>query len=157
MNNLDSVSRALHTDVLLNWESVKCFGNEAFEAARYQTSLLDYQKAAYKVQASLNILNLVQTCIICAGTLATTMLVAASVVRGRVSPSQFVVFITYLSQVYGPLSMLGTLYRVSANQLFDNRMYAHAKGLRLGGPTKPRRHGQAHELTRRRGRYQGRT
>ena len=119
MNNLDSVSRALHTDVLLNWESVKCFGNEGFEAERYQTSLVDYQKAAYQVQASLNILNLVQTCIICAGTLATTMLVASSVVQGKVSPSQFVVFITYLSQVYGPLSMLGTLYRVVQQNLVD--------------------------------------
>ncbi|KDN53233.1 hypothetical protein K437DRAFT_230882 [Tilletiaria anomala UBC 951] len=119
MNNLDSVSRALHTDVLLNWESVKCFGNEEFEAGRYRDSLIEYQKAAYQVQASLNVLNLTQNTIICVGTLITTLMVASSVVRGQTTPSQFVVFITYLQQVYSPLNMLGTLYRVVQQNFID--------------------------------------
>ncbi|PWN52436.1 hypothetical protein IE53DRAFT_378141 [Violaceomyces palustris] len=118
-NNKDSICRAIHADTLLNYETVKCYSNESYEAERYRSALLDYQKAAYQVIASLNLLNLIQNLVLAFGTLFTIMLVAASVVRGETSSSQFVVFVTYLQQVYSPLSMLGTLYRVVQQNLVD--------------------------------------
>lgn len=105
-NNKDSICRSLHTDCLLNYEQIKYSANERYEEERYRAALLDYQKAEYQVLASLNVLNLIQNFIISVGTLSTTLLVAKSVASGQTSASQFVVFITYLQQVYGPLSMV---------------------------------------------------
>ncbi|KAK0545377.1 ATP-binding cassette-type vacuolar membrane transporter Hmt1 [Tilletia horrida] len=118
-NNKDSVSRAIHTDVLMNWETVKFYSNEHFEAERYRLSLLDYQAASAKVLISLSALNFFQNVIISLGTLAMTLLVAHRVVRGQATPAQFVVFLSYLQQAFGPLSMLGTLYRVIQQNLVD--------------------------------------
>lgn len=67
----------------------------------------------------LTTLAVIQNFIIAIGTLLTTLLVAASVVRGDTTPAQFVVFVSYLQQIYGPLSMLGTLYRVVQQNLVD--------------------------------------
>ena len=119
MNNKDSICRAISADVLLNYETVKCYSNESYEAERFRSALQEYQKEEFKVIGSLNMLNLVQNLILAFGTLFTVMLVAGSVVRGQTTPSQFVVFVTYLQQVYGPLSMLGTLYRVVQQNLVD--------------------------------------
>lgn len=119
MNNKDSICRAISADVLMNWETVKCYSNESYEAERFRSALQDYQKAEFKVIGSLNMLNMVQNLILAFGTLFTTLLVAGSVVRGEITSSQFVVFVTYLQQVYQPLSMLGTLYRVVQQNLVD--------------------------------------
>lgn len=119
MNNKDSICRAISADVLMNWETVKCYSNESYEAERFRSALQDYQKAESKVISSLNMLNMVQNLILAFGTLFTTLLVAGSVVRGDITSSQFVVFVTYLQQVYQPLSMLGTLYRVVQQNLVD--------------------------------------
>ena len=119
MNNKDSICRAISTDVLMNWETVKCYSNESYEAERFRSALQDYQKAEFQVIGSLNMLNMVQNLILAFGTLFTIMLVAGSVVRGETTSSQFVVFVTYLQQVYQPLSMLGTLYRVVQQNLVD--------------------------------------
>ncbi|KAK0541122.1 ATP-binding cassette-type vacuolar membrane transporter Hmt1 [Tilletia horrida] len=118
-NNKDSVSRAIHTDVLMNWETVKFYSNEFFEAERYRLSLLDYQAAAAKVLISLSLLNFLQNTCLAVGTLAMTLMVAHRVVRGQARPADFVVFLSYLQQVFGPLSMLGTLYRVIQQNLVD--------------------------------------
>lgn len=119
MNNKDTICRAISADVLMNWETVKCLSAEAYEAGRFRSALEDYQKAEFKVIGSLNMLNMVQNLILGFGTLFTIMLAAESVVRGETTSSQFVVFVTYLQQVYQPLSMLGTLYRVVQQNLVD--------------------------------------
>lgn len=119
MNNKDSICRAISADVLMNWETVKCYSAETYEAERFRSALQDYQQAEFKVIGSLNMLNMVQNLILAFGTLFTIMLVAGSVVRGETTSSQFVVFVTYLQQVYQPLSMLGTLYRVVQQNLVD--------------------------------------
>ncbi|PWZ02220.1 hypothetical protein BCV70DRAFT_204909 [Testicularia cyperi] len=119
MNNKDSICRAISADVLMNWETVKCYSNESWEAERFRSALQEYQKAEFQVISSLNMLNMSQNLILAFGTLFTVMLVAGSVVRGEATSSQFVVFVTYLQQVYGPLSMLGTLYRVVQQNLVD--------------------------------------
>jgi len=118
-NNKDSVSRAIHTDVLMNWETVKFYSNEGFEAERYRLSLLDYQAASAKVLVSLSLLNFLQNTVLAVGTLGMTLLVAHRVVRGQARPAEFVVFLSYLQQAFGPLSMLGTLYRVIQQNLVD--------------------------------------
>ena len=119
MNNQDSICRAITTDTLLNYETVKCYGNEAYETSRYRAALEDYRRAEFRLIASLNLLNFVQTLILAFGTLTSVLLVARTVVQGRTTASQFVVFISYLQQVYQPLSMLGTLYRVVNQNLVD--------------------------------------
>ncbi|PWN21842.1 hypothetical protein BCV69DRAFT_233523, partial [Microstroma glucosiphilum] len=118
-NNKDSISRAIHTDVLLNYESVKVYANEGYETQRYELSLRAYQEAEWKVSASLNVLNLVQNLLLATGTLLMLLLVAYDVVNGYASSSDFVVFISYLGQIYGPLNMLSTLYRVIQTSLVD--------------------------------------
>lgn len=118
-NNKDSVSRAIHTDVLLNWETVKSYNNENWEADRYNLSLRDYQGVEWKVSASLNMLNLVQNLILSTGTLLMLFVVAYDVVKGYASSSDFVTFLTYTQQIYGPLNMLSTLYRVIQTSLVD--------------------------------------
>lgn len=118
-NNKDSISRAIHADALLNYEVVKVHSNEHYELDRYRAALLDYQEADYRVNASLNLLNFVQNAIISSSTLVACMVVARSVVSGHTRPSDFVVFITYLQQVYGPLTYLGTLHRVLMQNLVD--------------------------------------
>lgn len=119
MNNKDSICRAISADVLMNWETVKSYSNESYEAERFRSALTDFQKAEYQVISSLNILNMAQNLILAFGTLFTLLLVAGRVVRGEATSSQFVVFVTYLAQVYSPLSMLGTLYRVVQQNLVD--------------------------------------
>ncbi|SJX62907.1 related to ATM1-Mitochondrial inner membrane ABC transporter involved in the maturation of cytosolic iron-sulfur (Fe/S) cluster-containing proteins [Sporisorium reilianum f. sp. reilianum] len=119
MNNKDSICRAISADVLMNWETVKCYSNEGYEAERFRNALQEYQKAEFQVIGSLNMLNMVQNLILSFGTLFAIMLVAGSVVRGETTSSEFVVFVTYLQQVYQPLSMLGTLYRVVQQNLVD--------------------------------------
>ncbi|EIW63180.1 uncharacterized protein TRAVEDRAFT_62820 [Trametes versicolor FP-101664 SS1] len=119
MNERDMVIRGIHTDCLLNYETVKYFNGEEHEGERYRDSIRQYQNLEYKVMVSLNLLNLVQNFIITLGLLVGSMIVAMRVVRGQSQPHQFVFFITYLAQLYGPLNMLGYLYRTINQSLVD--------------------------------------
>lgn len=119
MNNKDSICRAITTDSLLNYETVKSYSNEAYEAARYRAALEDYRQAEFRLIGSLNLLNLIQNVILATGTLVSVLYVAHRVVIGAATASQFVVFVSYLQQVYQPLSMLGTLYRIVNQNLVD--------------------------------------
>lgn len=119
VNSRDSACKAITTDMLLNYETVKSYGNESYESERFAAALVHYREAAYQVVLSLNMLNLMQNLILAFGTLFSVLAVAYTVVLGRATPSQFVVFVSYLQQVYSPLSMLGTLYRVVNQNLVD--------------------------------------
>ena len=70
MNKYDNARGARVTDALLNYETVKCFGNEELEVANLETAILDYQRVEYKLQASLNGLNVLQSVIIFFGLIA---------------------------------------------------------------------------------------
>lgn len=118
-NSADTVCRAITTDTVLNYETVKCYGNEGYEAGRYRVALDEYRAASYRVVFSLHMLNLVQNLILAFGTLTSILTVAYNVVQGKASSSQFVVFVSYLQQVYQPLNMLGTMYRVINQNLVD--------------------------------------
>ncbi|KAJ4468248.1 mitochondrial half-size ABC transporter [Lentinula aciculospora] len=119
MNERDIITRGIHADCLLNYETVKYFGGEEHEAARYHDALREYQFLEAKVIISLNLLNLVQNFIITSGLLIGSIIVARRVVRDELDPSDFVVFITYLAQLYGPLNQIGTVYRAVNQSLVD--------------------------------------
>ncbi|KAL0956110.1 hypothetical protein HGRIS_002278 [Hohenbuehelia grisea] len=119
MNERDVITRGIHTDCLLNYETIKYFNGEDHEASRYSDALRDYQVLEYKVIISLNLLNLVQNFIITLGLLIGSMIVVLRVTNGQAKPSEFVMFITYLAQLYGPLNSLGYIYRSINQSLVD--------------------------------------
>ncbi|KAJ7594717.1 mitochondrial half-size ABC transporter [Mycena floridula] len=131
MNERDIVTRGIHTDCLLNYESVKYFGGEQHEADRYRAALSEYQALEYRVIISLNLLNLVQNFIITFGLLVGSILVARRVIRDGSGPSDFVIFITYLAQLYNPLNQLGYVYRSINQSLVDTEKLLKL----LGEPT----------------------
>ncbi|KAI1791257.1 hypothetical protein LXA43DRAFT_1011840 [Ganoderma leucocontextum] len=103
MNDRDVAIRGIHTDCLLNYETVKYFNGEEHEGERYREAIRQYQSLEYKTL----------------GLLVGSMIVAMRVVRGQSQPHEFVFFITYLAQLYGPLNMLGYLYRTINQSLVD--------------------------------------
>ncbi|KAI0036897.1 hypothetical protein K488DRAFT_40032 [Vararia minispora EC-137] len=119
MNDRDATTRGIHTDCLLNYETVKYFGGEEHEAQRYDKAIKAYQTVELRVILSMNLLNLVQNFIITVGLLVGSMLVALRVVRGDLDASDFVFFITYFGQLYGPLNNLGYIYRSINQALVD--------------------------------------
>ncbi len=119
MNEVDSEAQTKAVDSLLNYETVKYFGNEAHEARRFDEALARYERAAVKSQVTLNLLNLGQAAIIAVG-LALVMLMAADgVVDGSMSVGRFVLVNTYLMQLYQPLNFLGFVYREIKQGLVD--------------------------------------
>ncbi len=119
MNDSDSEAQSKAVDSLLNYETVKYFGNEAHEARRFDEALARYERAAVKSQVTLNMLNLGQATIIAAG-LALVMLMAADGVKsGEFSVGRFVLVNTYLMQLYQPLNFLGFVYREIKQGLVD--------------------------------------
>jgi ATP-binding cassette subfamily B protein len=119
MNETDSEAQARAVDSLLNYETVKYFGNEAHEARRFDGAWARYEHAAVKSQVTLNLLNLGQAAIMALG-LATIMLLAADgVANGTMTVGRFVLVNTYLMQLYQPLNMLGFVYREIKQGLVD--------------------------------------
>jgi ATP-binding cassette subfamily B protein len=119
MNETDSEAQGRAVDSLLNYETVKYFGNEAHEARRFDEALARYERAAVKSQVTLNMLNLGQAAIIALG-LAMVMLLAAEGVRdGSMTVGKFVLVNTYLMQLYQPLNFLGFVYREIKQGLVD--------------------------------------
>ncbi|KAG1878177.1 mitochondrial half-size ABC transporter [Suillus subluteus] len=125
MNERDVVTRGIHTDCLLNYETVKYFGGEQYEAQRYTEAIGEYQSLEKRVVLSLNLLNLVQTLIITSGLLVGSLIVASRITRGQSNTSDFVVFITYYAQLYFPLSNLGGVYRAINQSLVDTEKLLH--------------------------------
>ncbi len=119
MNDMDSDAQTKAVDSLLNFETVKYFGNEEHETRRFDAARARYEKAAVRSQVTLNMLNLGQATII-AGGLGLVMLMAAEGVRGgSMTVGQFVLVNTYLMQLYQPLNFLGFVYREIKQGLVD--------------------------------------
>ncbi|MFM1881451.1 MAG: hypothetical protein RLZZ344_1685 [Pseudomonadota bacterium] len=119
MNELDTRANARAIDSLLNYETVKYFNNEEFEAQRYDRSLVRWQEAAIKSQASLSLLNVGQSAIIA---LAATMMVWQAVVgvqAGTMTLGDLVLVNAFLIQLYIPLNFLGVLYREIKQSVAD--------------------------------------
>ncbi len=119
MNDTDNDASTKALDSLLNYETVKYFGNEKHEAERYDHALARYEHAAVRVQVSLNMLNLGQAAIIAIG-LTLIMLLAATGMRdGSMTIGKFVLVNTYLIQLYQPLNFLGVVYMTIKQGLVD--------------------------------------
>ncbi len=119
MNDRDTEAQSKAVDSLLNYETVKYFGNEAHEARRFDESLAAYEKAAVKSQITLNFLNIGQAAIISAGLAVVMLMSAHGVVTGQMSVGKFVLANTYLMQLYQPLNFLGFAYNTIKQGLVD--------------------------------------
>jgi ATP-binding cassette, subfamily B, heavy metal transporter len=119
MNKRDTEANTKAIDSLLNYETVKYFGNEEHEWRRYDQSLEGYQSAAVQGQTSLSLLNIGQSTIICFGLLAVMWLAARGVVGGTLTVGDFVLVNTFLIQLYLPLNFLGFVYRETKQSLVD--------------------------------------
>ena len=124
MNKSDSEANTRAIDSLLNYETVKYFGNEQHEYDRYDRSLALYEKAAVRSQTSLSLLNTGQGLVIGVGLVSIMLLAANGIVEGRLSIGDFVLVNTYLIQLYLPLNFLGFVYREMKQSLIDmDRMF----------------------------------
>ena len=119
MNEEDSRANTRAIDSLLNYETVKYFGNEDHEARRYDTAMRGYEKAAVKSQTSLALLNIGQALIISSGLTAVMLMTASGIISGALSLGTFVMANTYLMQLYQPLGFFGFVYREIKQSLID--------------------------------------
>jgi ATP-binding cassette subfamily B protein len=125
LNETDNEASSKSLDSLLNYETVKYFGNEAHEAARYDKALARYERAAVRVQVSLNMLNLGQAVIIATGLTVIMLMAASSMAAGEMTIGKFVLINTYLIQLYQPLNFLGMVYMTIKQGLVDmEQMFA---------------------------------
>ena len=127
MNELDSRANTRAIDSLLNYETVKYFGNEEFEARRYDESLQRWERAAVKSQTSLSALNISQSAIIAIAVTLIMWRATAGVVAGRMTIGDLVLVNAFMIQLYIPLNFLGVIYREIRQALADmERMFALA-------------------------------
>src|SRR6185436_6214856 len=110
-NELDSRANTRAIDSLLNYETVKYFGNEEFEARRYDEQLRKYEDAATRNEASLGVLNIGQSLVIAVAVTALMILVAQGVVAKTLTLGDLVLVNGLLIQLYIPLNFLGMVYR----------------------------------------------
>src|SRR5687767_11484300 len=123
-NELDSGANTRAIDSLLNYETVKYFGNEEFEARRYDENLKKYEDAATKSEASLGVLNIGQSLIIAAAVTVLMLLAAEGVVNKTFTLGDLVLVNGLLIQLYIPLNVLGMVYRNIKQSLLDmDRMF----------------------------------
>ena len=124
MNDMDSKANTRAIDSLLNYETVKYFGNEQFEAQRYDEHMSKWEKSAVQNQTSLATLNAGQAGIIAVGVTALMLLAADEVVKGKMTLGDLVLVNVFMLQLYMPMHFLGFVYREIKNSLADmERMF----------------------------------
>ena len=148
MNEMDSTAHSRAVDSLLNYETVKYFNNEEFEAQRYDHNLERYRRAAVKSQTTLSLLNTGQQLIIAIALVAMLWRATQGVVDGRMTLGDLVMVNAFMIQLYIPLNFLGVIYREIKQSLTDlEKMFTlmerereiadvpGAQALHLGGDT----------------------
>jgi ABC-type transport system involved in Fe-S cluster assembly fused permease/ATPase subunit len=124
MNEMDSKANTRAIDSLINYETVKYFNNEDYEARRYDDTLAVWEKAAVRNQTSLSFLNGGQGFIIAIGVTILMLLAGQAVMAGRMSIGDLVLVNAFLIQLYMPLNFLGFVYREIRHSLADmERMF----------------------------------
>ncbi len=124
-NEFDSAAHTKAVDSLLNYETVKYFSNEGFEAKRYDTSLDQLRRARLKSQTSLSLLNTGQQLIIAIALVTMLWRATVGVVEGRMTLGDLVMINAFMIQLYIPLNFLGVLYREIKQSLTDlDRMFS---------------------------------
>jgi ATP-binding cassette subfamily B protein len=119
MNRSESIATTRAIDSLLNFETVKYFGNESHESERFDLALRRYQRAAVISQVTLALLNIGQSAIIAVGIVIVMLMAAEGVVAGSMTLGDFVLINTFLIQLYQPLGFLGFVYREIRQSLID--------------------------------------
>ena len=119
MNDSDNQANTKAVDSLLNFETVKYFGNEEHEASRYDLALQSYERAAIKSQQSLALLNIGQAIVISLGLTVVMLMTGNAIVAGTMTLGGFVMANTYLMQLYQPLGFFGFVYREIKQSLID--------------------------------------
>ena len=123
-NEFDSAAHTKAVDSLLNYETVKYFNNEGFEAQRYDRSLDQLRRARLKAQTSLSLLNTGQQLIIAVALIAMLWRATQGVVEGRMTLGDLVMVNAFMIQLYIPLNFLGVIYREIKQSLTDlDRMF----------------------------------
>jgi ATP-binding cassette, subfamily B, heavy metal transporter len=124
MNELDSKANTRAIDSLLNYETVKYFNNEEFEARRYDESLQRWETAAVRSQTSLSLLNIGQSAIIAVAVTLIMWRATLGVVRGTMTIGDLVLVNAFMIQLYIPLNFLGVIYREIKQAVADmERMF----------------------------------
>ncbi|MGV8991101.1 MAG: ABCB family ABC transporter ATP-binding protein/permease [Thiobacillus sp.] len=127
-NTLDSEAYGRAIDSLLNYETVKYFGNERYEAKRYDASLIEWESMALKSQRSLGLLNAAQAAVIAIGVTLMVLRAANGVVEGKLTLGDLVMVNAFLLQMFQPLSFLGVMYRQIKESITDvERMFSLLK------------------------------
>jgi ABC-type transport system involved in Fe-S cluster assembly fused permease/ATPase subunit len=119
MNEMDSTANSRAIDSLLNFETVKYFNNEEFEARRYDENLERYRRASVKSQTTLSLLNTGQQLIIATGLVAMLWRATQGVADGRMTLGDLVMVNAFMIQLYIPLNFLGVIYREIKQSLTD--------------------------------------
>ena len=119
MNDADTEANAKAVDSLLNYETVKYFGNEEHEARRFDVGRRRYETAAIRSSRTLSLLNIGQGLIISIGLVAVMIMAGYGVVHGTMTMGDFVAVNAFLIQLYMPLNMLGFAYREIRNSLVN--------------------------------------
>ena len=119
MNDSDTEAHSKAVDSLLNYETVKYFGNEDLEARRFDSSMARYEKAAIRTYTSLGMLNTGQAVIFTIGTVICMLLAASDVASGALTIGGFVMINAILMQLYLPLNFMGMVYREIKQGLID--------------------------------------
>lgn len=146
-NTLDSEAYGRAIDSLLNYETVKYFGNERYETRRYDASLAEWEEMALKSQRSLGMLNAAQAGVIAIGVTLMVLRAAMGVVEGTLTLGDLVMVNAFLLQMFQPLGFLGVMYRQIKESLTDvERMFAL-----MGRPREVEDKPGAHDLEVRRG------
>ncbi|CAO1384049.1 unnamed protein product [Diamesa hyperborea] len=120
MNLADNETRARSVDSLLNFETVKYYGAENYEVDCYREAILNYQKEEWNSMITLNILNTIQNVIVCLGLIVGSLLCAYLVVHQEgLTVGDYVLFASYIIQLYVPLNWFGTFYRAIQKNFVD--------------------------------------
>ena len=119
MNESDANAMTRAVDSLLNFETVKYFGNEEHEARRFAGALRAYERAAVASKTSLSLLNAGQGAIVAVGLVIVMVMAGNGVARGTMTIGDFVLVNSYLIQLYMPLNFLGFVYREIKQSLTD--------------------------------------
>ncbi len=125
MNETDQEANTRAIDSLLNYETVKYFGNEEFEARRFDRALASYEDAAVRSKTTLSLLNVGQALIVGIGLTIVMIMAGNGVVSGAMTIGDFVLVNTYLIQLYIPLNFLGFVYREIKQSLIDMEAMFH--------------------------------
>ena len=119
MNESDTDANSKAVDSLLNFETVKYFGNERMEADRFDGSMARYERSAIRIWSSLGVLNFGQGVIFWSGMIAIGVMAANGVMNKTLSVGDFVLIYAFMMQIYRPLFMIGFVYREIRQGLAD--------------------------------------